>query len=82
MKNLRILNIVFIECGILSTVTSFIVTEENETEQVKKAEELFLSKISEEVDLSEDDKEEVLDNGYFDEDGIYYALEWSTVVGE
>ena len=79
MKNVQILNVVYIECGILSSVVSFVVTEENEAEQVKKAETLFLDKIA---NISDDfDETEVLDNGYFDSDGEYIALEWS-IIGE
>jgi hypothetical protein len=77
MKNLKILNVVFIDCGILSSVVSFPMTEENESEQVRLAEELFIEKISSCTD--DFDKDEVLDNGYFDCDGVYVALDWSII---
>jgi hypothetical protein len=71
------LNVVYIDCGILSSVVSFPITEENESEQVRLAEELFIEKVS---SLTDDfDKDDVLDNGYFDFDGVYIALEWSII---
>lgn len=74
--NMEILNVVFIVSGILNSIRSFPMDKITKDKQIEAAEKCFFEKIEAMVG-DEYDKQEVVENGYFEYDGVYIVLSWS-----
>ena len=74
---MRIVNVIEIVGGVLASIESFPILNDDElrSEQIVKAEELFMNKLGENVDNPAD----FLEDGHYESDGYEVLITWSNV---